>query len=341
MSGLTSAQVENRDATEAATKAIYEQTNAHLGLRGAQLNTRDSLDSYNQVLGNSASTDVQKQKALLSVEQAFYQQEQAAYQAAYADSKATTEAGKVAEAQAAANRETVNLADSFKGPLPESLQETISKMDLTSARAAGLTVDVDKVGDAVYRLPDGKEIKITAPTDAAQEQIDTFIDRNNNRAIAIRVDGLVTYRSDLSGIAATKQALGGIVEPFAGGGVASALRLPDTPPASAFGVQRFDDGGFAGSLTPMSAVAQIVGPQTWRVVGDRLTDDEAYIPLVPGSRRSQDILTEAMARMGRSSEPTQVVNNVTYNHHYHITTLPQDPQETASAVAREVVWGLR
>jgi hypothetical protein len=144
LSGLTSAQVENRDATEAATKAIYEQTNAHLGLRGAQLNTRDSLDSYNQVLGNSASTDVQKQKALLSVEQAFYQQEQAAYQAAYADSKATTEAGKVAEAQAAANRETVNLADSFKGPLPESLQETISKMDLTSARAAGLTVDVDK-----------------------------------------------------------------------------------------------------------------------------------------------------------------------------------------------------
>lgn len=51
-----------------------------------------------------------------------------------------------------------------------------------------------------------------------------------------------------------------------------------------------------GGLRPMDPIAQMVKPNTWRVVGDRMDVDEAYIPL-NGSKRSWSILTEALARM--------------------------------------------
>lgn len=53
-------------------------------------------------------------------------------------------------------------------------------------------------------------------------------------------------------------------------------------------------------LTPMAAGgftgAEMVNPNTWRVVGDRMDVDEAYIPL-DGSKRSWKIMMEAMNRM--------------------------------------------
>lgn len=53
-------------------------------------------------------------------------------------------------------------------------------------------------------------------------------------------------------------------------------------------------------LTPMAAGgftgAEMVPPNTWRVVGDRMDVDEAYVPL-DGSRRSWEILLEALNRM--------------------------------------------
>ena len=52
----------------------------------------------------------------------------------------------------------------------------------------------------------------------------------------------------------------------------------------------------SGGLRPMSPIAQMVKPDTWRVVGDRMDVDEAYIPL-DGSKRSKDILLETMLRM--------------------------------------------
>src|SRR5699024_10524073 len=51
-----------------------------------------------------------------------------------------------------------------------------------------------------------------------------------------------------------------------------------------------------GGLRPMDPIAQMVKPNTWRVVGDRMKDDEAYIPL-DGSPRSKAILMEAIVRM--------------------------------------------
>ena len=51
-----------------------------------------------------------------------------------------------------------------------------------------------------------------------------------------------------------------------------------------------------GGLRPMDPIAQMVKPNTWRVVGDRMDVDEAYIPL-NGTKRSWSILAEALSRM--------------------------------------------
>ncbi|WP_025780237.1 phage tail tape measure protein [Brevibacterium sp. VCM10] len=67
-------------------------------------------------------------------------------------------------------------------------------------------------------------------------------------------------------------------------------------------VQKFKaDGGILeymadGGLRPMAPIAEMVHPNTWRVVGDRMDVDEAYVPL-DGSRRSWKILAEALQRM--------------------------------------------
>jgi hypothetical protein len=56
------------------------------------------------------------------------------------------------------------------------------------------------------------------------------------------------------------------------------------------------EGGVrAQKLTPMSPVAQVVPPDTWRVVGDRMDVPEAYIPL-NGSKRSLEVLKQAVDR---------------------------------------------
>lgn len=57
---------------------------------------------------------------------------------------------------------------------------------------------------------------------------------------------------------------------------------------------------YGNILTPMAAGgftgAEMVPPNTWRIVGDRMDVDEAYVPL-DGSRRSWKILIEALERM--------------------------------------------
>lgn len=62
-------------------------------------------------------------------------------------------------------------------------------------------------------------------------------------------------------------------------------------------LKAYATGGF-NRLTPMAAgVASIVPPNTWRVVGDRMVDDEAYIP-INRSWRSQQILARTASEMG-------------------------------------------
>jgi len=187
LTGLTNAQIEARNATALHTQAIYDQQNAALGYRGTLLSTQDAEDKYNKTLKDGKATTLDKQKALLDVERAYAAQEQAAYNAAYAESKSTTEDGKKTDGLKALNTETVKIASKFKKDIPESLQKTIGAMTPLEATAAGATVAISKTGDAVYRLPSGKEIKIVTQTEESKAKLADFIAQMQAQNITMKV----------------------------------------------------------------------------------------------------------------------------------------------------------
>lgn len=169
---------------------------------------------------------------------------------------------------------------------------------------------------------------VAADTKRAQDQIDGFVRRNDGRTIKI---GLGTVHS--GGL----QAAGSILE-----------------------ARRFATGGFADQIKrarPMrGGYADIVPPNSWRIIGDRLRDPEAYIPL-NSSYRSRTLLAEAAARMGydlirryasggvalpaqQSSSPSQagapisIVNDITVREN-------EDAFVAATVLSRNVGWQLR
>lgn len=128
---------------------------------------------------------------------------------------------------------------------------------------------LQELGFIVTTLPNG-EVLVRAHTAGAQDSLNDFINRNQNKVIGVRVETRYVAGA------------GGRHFEFAGGGI----------------VKAYAAGGVEHKLTPMRVgVAQIVPPNTWRVVGDRLVDDEAYIP-INRSSRSVALLQETAARMG-------------------------------------------
>lgn len=185
LTGLSEAQIKARDATVAHTQATQEAIGGELGYRGAVQASKTAIEEYTKVNGDHKASEDQKAQALLNAEQAMFRQVQAAGQAAAATYKGTNENERASVATAAMNRETVNLANTWSGPLPASLQAGIAKMTVSEARAAGLTVAIDNTGNAVYRLPNGKEIRIesnadqqTAKVDALRASINALHDRD-------------------------------------------------------------------------------------------------------------------------------------------------------------------
>lgn len=111
----------------------------------------------------------------------------------------------------------------------------------------------------ITQLPD-KTVRITADTSAAHRELEAYLSTVANARVRVGngFQGGITQHD------------GGIVE-------------------------FMRDGGIRGT-TPMQPIAQMVSPNTWRIVGDRGDVDEAYIPM-DGSARSLAILAEVIRRM--------------------------------------------
>lgn len=198
LSGMTEAQVRASQATNEHTQALYAQQNASLGLRGAELNTKSAMEEYDKVKNDGSKTDSDRAAALLKVEQAFATQEQAAYQNAFALNANKGEVMQATLANNAANAMAVQLANTFKGALPESVTTMISKFTAAQATAAGLTLGINATGEAVYRLPNGKEIKINADTNPADVAIANLRGRLNaidGKIITSYIDVVTRYKS--------------------------------------------------------------------------------------------------------------------------------------------------
>lgn len=185
LTGLSRAQIEARDATIQHTQATLDAVGGELGYRGAVQTTQKAIEELTKANKDGKLSENDKAAALLAAEQAMYRQVQAAGQAAAATYAGTNENERASLAAAAMNRETVKLAGTWAGALPASLQAGIAKMSVGEARAAGLTVAIDGTGAAVYRLPDGRTIRIESNADqqrarveALRQSIEALHDRN-------------------------------------------------------------------------------------------------------------------------------------------------------------------
>jgi hypothetical protein len=158
------------------------------------------------------------------------------------------------------------------GELRDSFIQTARNMGFTAAQA-------DNLANQILGIPGERKTEMEAPGAAGAQ---TPLRRSPTRSTASRCSARSTSTPSPLRVArrprarprrnALYGAAGGIVTPFASGG-----------------------------FQPMQGgVAQVVAPQTFRLIGDRVTDDEAYIP-INDSARSLEILAQTASRMGTPS----------------------------------------
>lgn len=168
------AQGKAAEATKSHTDKIIEQTNLMLGAVGAQLNYQSSLLQLEQAQRGLADAvaqhgagslearqaDIQYQQQLLSTIQAI-----GARVTAENAHKGAVEASELANA--AMRMEIARLAVAAGENLPPALAEMASKLSDAELAALGVTKEVDGTGQAIYRLPPGKELKFPNNAGAA------------------------------------------------------------------------------------------------------------------------------------------------------------------------------
>lgn len=180
----------------------------------------------------------------------------------------------------------------------------------TSALTEGTIQQLRDLGLVVTTLPDGT-VTVTGNTDLARDAALSMVREINGMRAVITVNAA---------------------------GATTSVRLPSGAVYSAAGnlVVPMAAGGFGGQpLTPMSgAQAQMVSPNTWRIVGDNMTRTELYAPL-DGSDRTKSLISQAAAHEGlTAAAPAQ--RSVTINQ----TVITSDPQQAADRAAGAVAWAM-
>ncbi|MER7707246.1 phage tail tape measure protein [Kitasatospora sp. NPDC097605] len=174
------------------------------------------------------------------------------------------------------------------------LRATNDKSVTVHALTAEAQQALKDLGFKVTTLPGG-EVKVTAKTDNAQDNIDKIQGALNglrNKTVTVTVNEVAGTRMRMTQANRDIEADGGIREAFANGGIRA---------------KAFAGGGLdaaAGRRLAQGAnrerhIAQIARPGTWRVWAEDETGGEAYIPLAASKRgRSEKILDEVARRFG-------------------------------------------
>lgn len=340
LTNLSRAQIEARDATVEHTKATQDAVGGQLGYRGAVEATKQAMADMKKVNEGAKSTEDQKTQALLSAENAMYRQVQAAGQAAAANANVKSENERAAIATAAMNRETVSLANSWAGQLPQSLQAGISKMTTAEARSAGLTVAIDGTGAAVYRLPNGKTIKIESTAEQERAKVEALrasIDALHNRDIRIAVTtayGTTGQGSSLSGpyVARAQGGLVGRLAAMSGRGYAGGVDA--VAPIN---------GGLMGSFsrairdTIPALLAQGEHVTNAKDTANNITE----LAAINNGQRNYRRWPETGQPPARAEVPTQRSNGAPTVNLGGVTVIGADADEVLSKVSNRMKWAVR
>jgi hypothetical protein len=275
---IADAQNDAATGTERHYSALKKLNDAALASINKDIAHRQSLNSYADaqsrvadVLADATSTTDDLTAARLGEEQAALQVIASAGELAFANSTATTEAGKLKDATIAQVTAAVDLANKFQGPLPASLQTYLDKMFVAKDATGQYKVALDDIPDDVITnaiFNDG----------GARDKVVKF-----GGWIKEYFDNLTLPTPKWEGRPEDMPPIPIPGSVISGGGALGAIAIPAYA---------------SGGLRSMSAgVAQFVPPNTPRLIGDRMRGDEAYIP-IDGAVRSIAILAEAARRMG-------------------------------------------
>ncbi|WP_432789238.1 phage tail tape measure protein [Brevibacterium sp. K11IcPPYGO002] len=251
------------DAADSAAQGLQDMLDGLLALGLATLDERESMRQYESAI-DGVNESIKENGTSLDITTEKGRANQEAFDA-------IADAG-----MRAADSMVQNGAD--QKTVQDQLQRTYDDL-IDAAGQFGITgKKAEDMAKEVMGIPKDVDIK-TWMSDAAQKQaidLKKELEKLDGKTVRtfIKVEetyirknqGDATYSRDRYGNAPAARARGGIdLMPMASGGV-------------------------------LSDIAQMVPPNTWRLVGDRMDVDEAFIPL-DGSERSWKILAEAMQRM--------------------------------------------
>lgn len=243
------------------------------------------------------------------------------------------------------------LADQM-GLIPDQVITAIEMPGMTDAQKEILLFQ-----GILQRTPPGKDVVIKSLTDEAKAKLEEF-----GFKVTTLKDGQISVHAETAAAAANvdsfvaQQSRKRIVITVATAGSARlAKELNSLPNHDGNILRAFAGGGLAG-LTPMKGgVASIVPPNTWRIVGDRLRDDEAYIP-INQSARSLSILQQTADQMGfallrrfatggvavgKQQSPQKLVTPTSFGGDTFIINEQNDPMGTALYVQRQQAFKAR
>lgn len=169
----------NREAA-AALKALHDQmvemVNKDLAYRNsvdatreaqgklgeAQKTATEALKVHGKKSKEFAEASKELDDASRSLEGAYLSQAQAAYDLAHANSTATDDVTRGKEASLAYTQEVLNMAMAAGTNAPRALQQMAAKLSEADLQAIGAKRHVNELGQTVIKLPDGKQIVLTA-----------------------------------------------------------------------------------------------------------------------------------------------------------------------------------
>jgi hypothetical protein len=297
LSGVTQAMIDQANQALAAIDSGFAYQHALNGLEDAQLALTEAQNTH------GASSE-EARRAQLDLTESAYQaamafgQQQADMSGAGQD---TAEYARIIQEEALG--ELYRLRDAAGPELAAALSEQIRFLEASGIKLGSTGVQAQATRDRMRELgitvsqevPGYKGVIIHAPTEDQRRRLSdlgmqvvtlpngqVYVTADTADAEAalrrLTVPRYTTVRVDeVLGVQVRRQPGGRVVERASG----------------AF-VEYYADGG----LRPMRAdVADVVPANSWRVIGDRPTGDEAFIP-INNSARSQSILELTAERMG-------------------------------------------
>lgn len=149
------------DAIARLNREAQAFANAQLGLAGAELAFDKQLKDTNETLRNHSAKSIEGREANLGLAQSAIQVATAAGEQAVANQGVAGTAREAEVRNAGYNARLLDLIATTPSVLSALSANGVS-FDKLGLAASGATVQVDKTGGAVIRLPNGKEIKLSA-----------------------------------------------------------------------------------------------------------------------------------------------------------------------------------